>query len=44
VKADSKGVIAFRWSLPADAEPGRWVMTMQGYDSGVARAIAFDVR
>jgi hypothetical protein len=44
VKADSKGVIAFRWSLPADAKPGRWVMTMQGYDSGVARAIAFEVR
>jgi len=44
VKADSKGVIVFRWTVPADAEPGRWVMTMQGYDSGVARAIAFDVR
>jgi hypothetical protein len=44
VKADSKGAIAFRWTVPLDAQPGRWVMTMQGYDSGVARAIAFDVR
>ena len=44
VKADSKGAITFRWTVPADAQPGRWVMTMQGYDSGVARAIAFDVR
>ena len=44
VKADSKGAIAFRWTVPAHAQPGRWVMTMQGYDSSVARAIAFDVR
>lgn len=44
VKADSEGVIWFRWRLPADATPGRWVMTMQGYDSGVARAVAFEVR
>jgi hypothetical protein len=44
VKAGSNGAITFRWTLPANAEPGRWVMTMQGYDSGVARAIAFDVR
>jgi len=44
IRADSKGKIAFRWSVPAGAQPGRWVMTMQGYDSGVARAVAFDVR
>ena len=44
MKADSKGAIAFRWTVPADARPGRWIMTMQGYDSGVARAIAFDIR
>jgi hypothetical protein len=44
LKASRSGEINFRWRVPEDAPPGRWVMTMQGIDSRVARAVAFEVR
>jgi hypothetical protein len=33
----------FAWTSPADAMAGTWVMTMQGYDSSVARAVPFQI-
>ncbi|NJN67036.1 MAG: hypothetical protein HC884_10165 [Chloroflexaceae bacterium] len=38
------GRIDFKWQSPPDAMLGTWVMTMQGYDSGVARAIPFRIQ
>lgn len=42
--ADNNGRIDFAWTAPFDAPRGVWVMTMQGYDSGVARGIRFEIR
>lgn len=38
------GRIDFTWQSPSDAMLGTWVMTMQGYDSQVARAIPFKIQ
>lgn len=35
------GRVDVTWTAPSDAAGGRWVMTMQGYESSVARAIPF---
>jgi hypothetical protein len=43
-KANNSGEISFRWRLPEGSMPGTWVMTMQGVDSGVARAVSFQVQ
>jgi hypothetical protein len=44
VRAQPDGAIQFTWQSPGDATPGRWVMTMQGIDSGRARAVAFEIQ
>ncbi len=41
---DRNGRIKIEWTAPPDAKPGRWVITMQGYESTVARAIPFTIR
>jgi hypothetical protein len=40
-KANRHGYVEFMWESPTDALLGRWVMTMQGYESERARAIPF---
>jgi hypothetical protein len=40
-KANRHGRVEFAWESPQSMLPGRWVMTMQGYDSKRARAIPF---
>ncbi len=35
------GRVDFSWTAPDDAQAGRWVMTMQGYDTNRARAVPF---
>lgn len=42
--ANDDGRVDLTWQVPATAPRGTWVMTMQGYASGVARAVRFDVQ
>src|SRR5205823_13795030 len=44
VKANNDGRIDFHWTLPQDAIPGTWVMTMQSPKKSVGRAIPFQVQ
>ncbi len=37
------GRVDFTWTAPFDAQLGRWVMTIQGYKSAVARGVAFEI-
>jgi len=41
--ADETGRVDLTWQVPYDAPRGMWVMTIQGYDSTVARGIRFEV-
>jgi hypothetical protein len=40
-EANRHGRVDLEWVSPTDAMPGRWVMTLQGYESEEARAIPF---
>lgn len=42
-EANDDGRVDITWFAPRNAPQGTWVITMQGYDSDVARAIPFDV-
>lgn len=42
-EADQDGRLDVEWTVPADAPRGAWIMTMQGYDSSVARGVRFEV-
>ncbi len=42
--ADETGRVDLTYTVPINAQSGTWVMTMQGYDSGVSRAVRFDVQ
>lgn len=43
IETNADGRIDFSWTPPMDAMSGRWVMTMQGTRSGVARGIPFHI-
>ncbi len=43
-ESNDDGRVDITWFAPHYAPQGTWVITMQGYDSDVARAIPFDVR
>lgn len=42
-KPNKHGEIQIHWTAPRHAQPGRWVITMQGIRSSVARAIPFTI-
>lgn len=42
-EADGNVRVDLQWTAPVDAPRGIWVMTIQGYDSRVARGIRFEV-
>lgn len=41
---DGAGRVDVRWTAPHGAKPGTWVLTVQGLDSGRARAIPFQIQ
>jgi hypothetical protein len=43
-RSDRDGRVDLTWTAPGDAPRGRWVVTIQGIKSGVARAVSFEVR
>lgn len=44
VRTDKNGRIDLTWTAPGDAVRGRWVVTIQGIKSAMARAIVFEIR
>ncbi len=40
-RSNGDGRVDIEWTAPTDVLSGRWVMTMQGYDSDEARAVPF---
>jgi hypothetical protein len=43
-KSDRDGRVDITWTAPGDAQPGAWVITIQGLQSNVARAVPFEIR
>lgn len=42
--ATDDGRVDFSWTSPVDAQSGQWVVTIQGVDSGRARAVPFMIQ
>ncbi|MFL5807584.1 MAG: hypothetical protein ACJ8CR_38390, partial [Roseiflexaceae bacterium] len=43
-QANRDGRVDINWTAPSDALIGTWVITIQGLDSNVARAVPFEIR
>ena len=43
-KSNRDGRVDITWTSPSDAQPGTWVITIQGLQSNVARAVPFEIR
>jgi hypothetical protein len=43
-RTDKDGRIDLEWTAPGSAVKGRWVVTIQGIKSAMARAIVFEIR
>ena len=44
VTATNEGRVDIIWTAPPDAQPGIWVMTIQGLKSNRARGVPFEIR